>query len=107
MTQRICRHRKALQRRIAEKRTGDPATDSRVTVLIAEGKFTALRNAGVRLRRSKKLLKPPPIRRAEVGASATSAGVRSTLRTNTVACAEVLITGLAIVRSEELRRVRC
>ena len=50
---------------------------------------------------------PPPTRRAEVGASATSAGVRGTLRTSTVACAEVLSTGLANVRSEELRRARC
>ena len=47
-----------------------------------------------------------PIRRAEVGASATSAGVRSTLRTSTGICAKVLSTGLTIVRSEELRRAR-
>ena len=42
-------------------------------------------------------------RRVEVRASATSAGVRSTLRINTVACAKILSTGLANV-SEEPRR---
>ena len=31
---------------------------------------------------------PPPTKNAEVGESATSVGVRSTLRINTVACAE-------------------
>ena len=58
-------------------------------------------------RRSKKQAMPPLTRRAEVGVSATSVGVRSTLRINTVASAEAWSTRLAIVRSEELRRVRC
>ena len=50
---------------------------------------------------------PPPTTRTEVGESATSVRVRSTLRINSVACAEAWSTGLAIVRSEELRKVRC
>ena len=66
-----------------------------------------LRIAGARRTRPKNQEVPPPTRRAEVGASATSVGVRNTLRISTVACAEVLSTGLAIVRSEELRRARC
>ena len=49
---------------------------------------------------------PAPTRRAEVGESATSVGVGSTLRINTVACAEAWSIGLAIVGSEELSRVR-
>ena len=106
-TQRLCRHRKAPSRRIVERRTGDPATDSRVTVLIAEGKGTALRNAEARRRRSKSQEIPPSTRSAEVGASATSVGVRSILHTSTVACAETLSTRFAIVRSEELRRAGC
>ena len=50
----------------------------------------------------KYLKMPPPTRRAEVEESATSVGVRST-----VACAEAWSTGLAIARSEKLRRGRC
>ena len=50
---------------------------------------------------------PPPTRRAKEGENATSMGVRSTLHINTVACAQAWSTGLAIVKSEELRRVRC
>ena len=92
-------HRKAPPRRTVERRTGDPATDSRVTASTVEGRVTALRVAEVRRRRSKKQEMPPPTRRAEVGESATSVGVRSTLRINTVACAEAWSTGLAIVRS--------
>ena len=50
---------------------------------------------------------PPPTRRAELGGKATSSvGVRSTLRINTEACAKAWSTGLAIVRSKELRRVQ-
>ena len=45
---------------------------------------------------------PPPTRRAEVGASATSVEVRNALRINTMACAEARSTVLAIVSSEEL-----
>ena len=58
----------------------------------------------------KKIEKPgdaPPTRRAEVGESATSMGVRSTLCEKTVACAEAWSTGLAVLKSEELRRVQC
>ena len=84
-TQRFCRHRKALPRRVAEIRTGNPATDSRVTASTAEGRVTALRIAGTRRRRSKNQEVSPPTRREE-GASATSVGVRSTLHTSTVAC---------------------
>ena len=57
-------------------------------------------------RRPKNQEMAPPTRRAEVGESATSVGVRSTLRINTVACAETWSIGLAIMRSEELKRVR-
>ena len=60
-----------------------------------------------RVKKSEKLEILPPTRRAEVRASATSVGVRSTLRTGTAACTRVLSIGLANVRSEELRRVRC
>ena len=106
MTQRLYRHRKAPPRRIAKRRTGDPATGLRVTVFIVEGKVAALKNAEAR-KISKNQEMPPSTRRAEVGKSASSVGVRSTLRASTVACAEVLSTGLVIVSSEELRRVRC
>ena len=51
-----------------------------------------LRNTGARKSRSKNQEMPPPTRKAEVGTSATSVGVRSTLCTSTVACAEVLST---------------
>ena len=47
---------------------------------------------------------PPPTKRAKVGASGTSAGVRRILRTSTITYEEVLSTGLAIVRSEKLRK---
>ena len=50
---------------------------------------------------------PPPTRRVEVGGSATSVGVRNTLRINTVACTEAWSTVLAMMKSGELRRVRC
>ena len=48
--------------------------------------------------------KMPLPTKAEVEASATSVGARSTLRIMTVAYAEAWRTGLAIVRSEELRQ---
>ena len=60
------------------------------------------RSAKKKIKKSKDA---PPTRRGDVGKSATSVGVRSTLRINTVACAEAWSTGFAIVRSEELRRV--
>ena len=90
-----------------ERRRGDGATDSRATALTAEGRVTALRTAEARRRRSKNQEMPLPTRRAEVGESATFVGVRRTLRITNVACAEAWSTGLAIVRSKELRSVRC
>ena len=71
-----------------------------------EGQVTALGDVGAR-RRSKNEEMPPPTKRADVGASATSVGMRSTLRTSTMAYAEVLSSELATVKSEELRKVRC
>ena len=68
----------------------------------AQGKVAALRIAGARRRRSKNQ-ESPRTRRAEVGGSATSVGVRSISRINTVACAEAWTTGLAIVTSKELK----
>ena len=56
--------------------------------------------------RSKTPEVPPPPRRADVGESSASAGMRSILLTSTMVCARVLNTRLAIVRSEELRRTR-
>ena len=50
---------------------------------------------------------PQPTKRAEVGESASSVGVRSNLRITSAACAEAWSTGLVIVRREELRKVRC
>ena len=93
---------------MARKRIGDPSTDSRVTTttLVAERKVIALGNEGAR-RRVKNPEIPPPTKRAEVRASATSAGLGNTLRTRTVACVRVLNTVHANVRSGELRRVRC
>ena len=97
MAQRLSRHRKTLPRLIAAKeRTGDPAKDSRVTYFIAERKVTVLGNAGAR-RRVKNADMSPSTERVAVRASATSAGVRTTLSITTVACARVL----------ELRRAGC
>ena len=107
MTQILYRHPKVPPRRIAERRTADRTTDLRVTVSTAEGRAAALRVAGAQKRRYKNQEMPPPTKRAEVAAGATSVEVRSTLRTSAGACAEALSTGLAVVRSEELRRVRC
>ena len=53
-------------------------------------------------KKSKNTEMPPPLRRVEVRASTTSAEGRSILLTSAVACARVLGTGLANVRSEEL-----
>ena len=63
-----------------------------------------LKNTGARRKTSKNPEMPPP-KKMMVGASATSVGVRSALRTSTVAYAEVLSTRLAIMKSEELKRV--
>ena len=76
-----------------ERITGDPATDSRVLVSTAEGRVAALRTAGVRRRSKKNQEMPPPTRRAGLEASATSVEVKSTLRINTVVCAEASSTG--------------
>ena len=43
-------------------------------------------------------------KRAMAAVGATSAGVRSTLRTGTVVCARALSTGRETVRSAELKR---
>ena len=72
--------------------------------LIAERKVTALGNPGAR--REKKSEMPPSTRRAEIRANATPAGVGSILRKRTVISAGVLSTGLASMRSEELRSAR-
>ena len=85
-TQRLCRHRKALPRRVAERRTGDLVIGSRVAASTAERKVIALNNT----RRSINSEMPPPTRRAKVVASE---GVIRTLRN--VACADVLSIGLA------------
>ena len=83
-----------------------PATDSRVTASTAKGRVTALRATEARRRRSKNQEIPPLTKRAEVKASATSMGMRITLRMDTVACVEAWIIGLTVVRNEELRRVQ-
>ena len=75
-----------------------------VTDSIAERKVTALETAGARKKRVKTPELPTTGRRA-VGA--TSAEVRSTLRTGTVVCARALSTGRETVRSAELKRAQC
>ena len=67
---------------------------------------TALRTAGAQRREINHEM-PPSTRRADVGISATSVGVRSTSRINTVASVEAWSTELAILRSKELRKVGC
>ena len=78
-----------------------------VTALIAERKVTALETAGARRKRVKNLELPTTGRMAVAGVGATSAGVRSTLRTGTVVCARILSTGRETVRSAELKRAQC
>ena len=77
-----------------------------VTAPIAERKVTALETAG-----AQKIVKNPELpttrRRAVAAVGATSAGVRSTLRTDTVVCARALSTGRETVRSEELEKAQC
>ena len=62
-------------------------------------------------RRARKRVKNPELptvgRRAVVAVGATSAEVRSILRTGTVVCARALNTGRETVRSAELKRAQC
>ena len=88
-----------------ERRRGDRATNLRASASTTEGRVAALRIAAAQRRRSKNQDMPPPTRRAGVGASATSVGVRSTSYIITGAFAETWSTGLAIVKSEEIIRV--
>ena len=61
--------------------------------------------------RSAKSVKNPELpttrRRAVAAVGATSAGVRSILRTGTVVCASALSTGREAVRSAELKKAQC
>ena len=70
-------------------------------------KVTALETAGTRRKRVKNPELPTTGRRAVAAVGATSAGVRSTLRTGTVFCARALSTGRETVRSAELKRAPC
>ena len=88
-------------------RTGDSTTSSMVNASIAGRKVTALSTAGAR----RKIVKNPELptigRRAVAAVDATSAEMRSTLRTGTVVCARALSTGRETVRSAELKRAQC
>ena len=97
---------KGTARRIVERRVGDPAINSRVTASTAERRVAALKYTGAQRKKSINQEMPPPTKRVEVGASATSVGVRSISRINIVACVDVLRTRLTILRSEELKMVR-
>ena len=88
-------HQTAPPRPIVE-RTKNLAIHSRVTASTAEGRVTALKIAGARRITSQNQEMPPPTRNAKVVARATSVGVMSTLRKNTMTFADVLSTGLAI-----------
>ena len=76
MTQTFHRHKKTPPLRIAKRRRRDRSSDSRVIASTAEGRVTTLRIAGAQRRISKNQEMPPPTKRAEVGRSATSVGVR-------------------------------
>ena len=107
-TRSHCRHRRAPSRQIAGRgRTGNSTTSSMVTAPIVERKVTALETAGARRKRVKNPELPTTGRRAVAAVGATSAGVGSTLRTGTVACARALSTGCETVRSAELKRAQC
>ena len=82
-------------------------TSSMVTASIAERKVTALETAGARRKRVKNPELPTTRRRAVAAVDATSAVVRSTLRTGTVVCARALSTGRETVRRPELKKVQC
>ena len=88
-------------------RTGNSTTSLMVTAPIVERKVTALETAGARRKRVKNPELPTTGRRAVAAVGATSAGVGSTLRTGTVACARALSTGCETVRSAELKRAQC
>ena len=90
-----------------KRRTGNSTTSSMVTASIAERKVTALETAGARRKKVKNAELPTTGRRAVAAVDATSAGVRSTLRTGTVVCARALSTGCETVMSAELKRTQC
>ena len=77
-----------------------------VTASVAEREVIALETAGAR-KRVKNPELPTTRRRAVAAVGATSAGVRSTLRTGTVVCARALSTGRETVRSAELKKAQC
>ena len=87
--------------------TGHSTTSSMVTASIAERQVTALETAGARRKRVKNPELPTTRRRAAAVVGATSAGVRSTLRTGTVGYARALSTGRETVRSAELKKAQC
>ena len=76
------------------------------TASIAGRKVTALETAGARRKRVKNPELPTTGRRAVAAIGATSAGVRSTLHTDTVVCARALSAGRETVRSAELKRAQ-
>ena len=78
-----------------------------VTASIAGKKVTALETARARRKRVKNTELPTTGRKAVAAVGATSAGVRSTLRTGTVVCARALSTGRETVGSAELKRAQC
>ena len=88
-------------------RTEDSTTSSMVNASIAGRKVTARSTAGARRKRVKNPELPTIGRRAVAAVGATSAEVRSTLRTGTVVCARALSTGRETARSAELKRAQC
>ena len=78
-----------------------------ITASIAERNVNALETAGARRKRVKNPELPMTGRRAVAAVGTTSAGVRSTVRTGTVACARALSTGRETVRSVELKKAQC
>ena len=88
-------------------RTEDSTTSSMETASIAGRKVTVLETAGARRKRVKNMELPTAGRRTVAAGGATSAGVRSTLRTSTVVYARALSTGRETVRSAELKRGKC
>ena len=94
-------------RRIAGRgRTGYSTTNLMLTASTVERKVSALETAGAR-KRVKNPELPTTRRRAVAAVGATSAGVRSTLRTGNVVCARALSTGRETVRSAELKKAQC
>ena len=72
-----------------------------------EREVTALETAGARRKRVKNPELPTTRMRAVAAVDATSAGVRSTLRTGTVVCVRALSTGRETVRSAQLKKAQC